>query len=166
MHSRLVAGVEMLPNRLVRKLIQRLPVAGLLLLMAALVRSDELTYEQVFAKEVTEFANHNRLSIARLNRDVHADCYIPVTVAAIILADGSLKDVVIVDSSSVPVVDRYFHFVIQQAAPYPPLADYFDPVPDEIAITHEFRLDVRLWSDGISSTRPCEKLKPRTSPPG
>lgn len=156
----------MVLNWLVRKIFPTLPVAGLLLTVAAFVCPDELAYEQVFANEVTDFANHNRLSIARLNRDVHADCYIPVTVAAIVLADGTLKDVVIVDSSSVPVVDRYFHFVIEQAAPYPPLADYFDPVPDEVAITHEFRLDVRLWSDGISSTRPCEKLKPLSPPPG
>jgi len=117
-------------------------------------------------EEITEFANHNRLSLTRLNRDVHADCYIPVTVAAVIHADGTLKDMAIVESSSVPVVDRYFRFVIEQAAPYPPLADYYDPVPDEVTITHEFRLDVRLWSDGISSTRPCEKLKPRDAPPG
>lgn len=116
--------------------------------------------------EVIEFANHNRLSIARLNRDVHADCYIPVTMAAVILRDGSLKDVAIVKSSSVPVVDRYFQFVIEQAAPYPPLAEYYEPAPDEVTITHEFRLDIRLWSDGISSTRPCEELKPRDPSPG
>ena len=144
-----------------KKLKQRLRFTGMLLSIAALVYSGELTYEQSFVKEVTEFANHNRLSIARLHRDVHADCYIPVTMAAVILRDGSLKDIVIVKSSSVPVVDRYFRFVIEQAAPYPPLADYYDPVPDEVTITHEFRLDIRLWNDGISSTHPCEELKPR-----
>ena len=144
-----------------KKLSHRPRFAGWLLSIAALTYSGELAYEQAFANEVTEFANHNRLSIARLNRDVHADCYIPVTVAAVILRDGSLKDIAIVKSSTVPVVDRYFRFVIEQAAPYPPLAEYYDPAPDEVTITHEFRLDIRLWSDGTSSTRPCEELKPR-----
>ena len=144
-----------------KKLIPKSRFTGLLLLIVALAHSGDLAYKQAFVDEVTEFANHNRLSIARLHRDVHADCYIPVTMAAVILRDGSLKDVAIVKSSSVPVVDRYFRFVIEQAAPYPPLADYFDPVPDEVTITHQFRLDVRLWSDGISSTRPCEELKSR-----
>lgn len=143
------------------KLRYRSRFAGWLLSIAALTYSGEQAYEQAFSTEVMEFANHNRLSIARLHRDVHADCYIPVTMAAVILRDGSLKDVAIVKSSSVPVVDRYFRFVIEQAAPYPPLDDYFDPVPNEVTITHQFRLDVRLWSDGISSTRPCEELKPR-----
>jgi len=145
----------------VKKLRYRSLFAGWLLSIAALTYSGELAYEQAFVNEVIEFANHNRLSIARLNRDVHADCYIPVTMAAVILRDGSLKDVAIVKSSSVPVVDRYFRFVIEQAAPYPPLAEYYKPAPDEVTITHEFRLDIRLWSDGISSTRPCEELKPR-----
>jgi len=150
----------------VKKLRYRSRFAGWLLSIAALTYSGELAYEQAFVNEVIEFANHNRLSIARLNRDVHADCYIPVTMAAVILRDGSLKDVAIVKSSSVPVVDRYFQFVIEQAAPYPPLAEYYEPAPDEVTITHEFRLDIRLWSDGISSTRPCEELKPRDPSPG
>jgi TonB family protein len=123
--------------------------------------ADESTYEQRFVDEVTEFANHNRLNIARLNRDVHANCYIPVTVTAVISADGSLKDVSIAESSTVPVVDRYFLYVIQQAAPFEPLEGHFEPVPEDITITREFRLDARLWGQGIRSTRPCEKLEPR-----
>jgi hypothetical protein len=58
------------------------------------------------------------------------------------------------------VVDRYFLYVIQQAAPYEPLADHYAPVPEQITITREFRLDVQLWGQGIPSTRPCERLKP------
>ena len=55
--------------------------------------SDPLIYQQEFTEEVVEFANLNRLNIARLHRDVHANCYIPVTIATIILSDGSVKDV-------------------------------------------------------------------------
>jgi hypothetical protein len=51
--------------------------------------------------------------------------------------------------------------VIQQAAPYQPLVIHYDPAPEEITITEEFRLDVQLLSDGIRSTRQCEELKPR-----
>ena len=120
--------------------------------------SDEQSYRQAFVSEVVEFANLNRLNISRLHRDVHADCYIPVTVAAVIMIDGTVKDISIAASSSVPVVDRYFRFVIEQAAPFPPLETHFDPVPDEVTITHEFRLDVTLWSDGRRSERPCERL--------
>jgi hypothetical protein len=59
-----------------------------------------MTYQQEFTAEVIEFADLNRLNIARLNRDVHANCYIPVTIATIILSDGSVKDVSIVKSST------------------------------------------------------------------
>ena len=40
------------------------------------------------------------------------------------------------------------------------LRDHFDPVPDEMTITHEFHLDVRLWSDGQRSAEPCKRLEP------
>jgi hypothetical protein len=137
----------------------------LLLVTFVSAYADELTYEQLFAREVIEFANHNRLSIARLHRDIHANCYIPVTVATVIRGDGSVKDVFIVESSTVPVVDKYFLYVIQQAAPYEPLADHYDPAPEEITVTQEFRLDAKLWGQGTPSTRPCQKLEPRESQP-
>jgi len=127
--------------------------------------ADRLTYEQAFMEEVVEFANHNRLNIARLNRDVHANCYIPLTVATVILRDGTIDDVSIVKSSTVPVVDKYFLFVIEQAAPYQPLANHYDPVPEKITITREFRLDAQLWGQGVPSTRACEELKPREPGP-
>jgi hypothetical protein len=147
------------------KEVRRLIFAGLALALTGPASSDPLTYEQEFTKEVVEFANLNRLHIGRLHRDVHADCYIPVIIATIILSDGSVKDVSIVKSSSVPVVDRYFSYVIEQAAPFQPLANHYDPVPEEITVTQEFRLDAKLWSDGIGSTRPCDKLKPSRSQP-
>ena len=145
--------------------IRRFFFAGFVLALAGSAYSDLLTYQQEFAREVAEFANLNRLNIARLHRDVHADCYIPVTLATVIIRDGSVKDISIVKSSSVPVVDRYFRHIIEQAAPYQPLANHYDPVPEEITVTREFRLDVRLWSNGISSTRPCDELKPRGAQP-
>jgi TonB family protein len=122
---------------------------------------DPVTYQQEFMAKVVRFANLNRLKIASLHRDVHANCYIPVTVATVIRSNGSVKDAFVVKSSTVPVVDRYFLYVIQQAAPYQPLADEYDPVPAEITITQEFRLDVQLWGHGIRSTRACDKLGPR-----
>lgn len=131
--------------------------------MAGLAYADALTYQQDFRKEVMEFAYLNRLQAERLHRDVHADCYIPLTIATVVLADGSVKQVSIVKSSTVPIVDRYFRYVIEQAAPYQPLANHYDPVPDEITVTQEFKLDVRLWSDGVRSVRPCEELKTRGS---
>jgi hypothetical protein len=121
---------------------------------------DAETYEREFVREVVEFANHNRLNLARLHRDVHANCYIPVTVGTVIRSDGSVRDVFIAKSSTVPVVDRYFLWVVRQAAPFQPLAKHFEPVPEEITVTHEHRLDAQLWGNGIRSTRPCEELKP------
>lgn len=120
--------------------------------------ADESTYQHAFVSKVVQFANLNRLNISRLHRDVHANCYIPVTVATVILSDGSVSDIAIVTTSTVPVVDRYFLYVIEQAAPYPPLEAHFDPAPDEFTVTYEFRLDASLWSSGKGSTRPCEKL--------
>ena len=143
----------------------RFAAGAVLLAIAGFLYADKSTYEQQFASEVTEFANHNRLHIARLNRDVHANCYIPVTVTTVIRADGTLKDVFIAESSTVPVVDRYFLYVIQQAAPFEPLEGHFDPIPEDITITREFRLDAQLWGHGIPSTRPCQKLEPREPRP-
>jgi hypothetical protein len=140
-----------------------LVLAGLLVGGGAL--SEPSDYEQAFFEEVVEFANLNRMSIARLNRDVHADCYILVTATTTINRDGTVKDIAIVETSSVPVVDRYYRYVIEQAAPYQPLEKFYDPVPLEVTITQTFKLDVRLWSDGVRSTRECDKLEPRTSPP-
>ena len=136
---------------------------ALVLALPGSAYTDSLTYEQEFTEEVVEFADLNRLNIARLHRDVHANCYIPVTVATIILRDGSVKDVSIVKSSTVPVVDRYFLYVIEQAAPYQPLANHYDLVPEEITVTKEFKLDAQLWGHGIRSTQPCEELRPRDS---
>lgn len=143
--------------------IPRFVTSVLLLLLSGPAYSDALTYRQEFTAEVFEFANLNRLNIARLNRDVHANCFIPVTIATTILSDGSVKDVSIANSSTVPVVDRYFLYVIEQASPYQPLASHYDPAPEKITITQEFRLDVQLWGNGVRSTRPCEELKPRDS---
>ena len=121
--------------------------------------ADPLSYERAFASEVIQFANLNRLQLDHLHRDVHADCYIPVTIATTIRSDGSVKSISIVESSSVPIVDKYYRYVIEQAAPYPPLANHYDPVPDEITITREFRIDARVWNDGTQSTRACEPLR-------
>jgi hypothetical protein len=130
----------------------------LLVIVAAVAVADSTGYRQAFVDQVQRFANLNRLKLDRLNRDVHADCYIPVVIATTVRRDGSVLEIVIAESSSVPVVDRYFAFVIEQAAPFPALAKHYDPAPDEITLTQEFRLDVRLWSDGISSSGPCERL--------
>ena len=131
----------------------------LVLVLCGPASSDEPPHRQEFVSKVTRFANLNRLSITRLHRDAHADCYIAVTLATVIQRDGSVKEISVLNSSTVPVVDRYFRYVIEQAAPYPALDGYYDPVPAEVSITHEFRLDVRLQSDGLRSERPCQKLK-------
>ena len=135
------------------------------LALAGSAYSDSMTYQQDFTQDVVDFANLNRLKISRLHRDVHANCYIPVTIATVIRSDGSVKDVSIVKSSTVPVVDRYFLYVIEQASPYQPLANHYDPAPEETSITQEFRLDAQLWGHGISSTQPCKELRPRDSTP-
>ena len=165
MDTLVVGGGSLILNSEMSKGIQRFFFASLVLALTGSAYSDPLTYQQEFAKEVVEFANLNRLHIGRLHRDVHADCYIPVTIATIILRDGAVKDVSIVKSSSVPIVDRYFRYIIEQAAPFQPLANHYDSVPEEITVTEEFKLDVRLWSDGISSTRACDELKSRGSQP-
>ena len=164
MDTLVVGGSSLVLNSEMSKGIRRFFSASLVLALTGSAFSDPLTYQQEFMKEVVEFANLNRLR-SGIHRDVHADCYIPVMIATIILSDGSVKDVSIVKSSSVPTVDRYFRYIIEQAAPFRPLANHYDPVPEEITVTQEFRLDIRLWSELISSTRPCDELKPRGSQP-
>jgi len=146
------------------KQIRRLFSASLVLALTGSVFSDPLTYQETFEKEVAEFANLNRLR-SGIHRDERADCYIRLIIATIILSDGSVKDVSIVKSSSFPNVDRYFSHIIEEAAPFQPLVNHYDPVPEKIIVTQEFRLDIRLWSDGISSIRPCDELDPRGSQP-
>lgn len=153
-----------MPQSEMGKGIRGLFSAGLVLALTGPAFSDPLTYQREFTKEVVEFAKLNRLR-SGIHRDVHADCYIPVVIATDILSDGSVKDVSIVKTSSVPIVDRYFIYIIQQAGPYQALAKHYDPVPEEITVTQEFRLDIRLWSDGIRSTRPCPELQPPDSQP-
>ena len=104
-------------------------LAILLLALSVSVLGDRLTYEREFTREVIRFASLNRLQLEQLHRDVHVDCYIPLTIATTIRRDGSVRAISIVESSSVPIVDKYFRFVIEQAAPYQPLANHYDPVP-------------------------------------
>ena len=143
--------------------IRKFCTSVLVFALSGSAHSDSLTYQQEFMEEVVEFANLNRMNITRLHRDVHANCYIPVTIATIVLSNGSVKDISIVKSSTVPIVDRYFLYVIEQAAPFQPLANHYDPAPEEIAITQEFKLDVQLWGHGIRSTQACEELNPHDS---
>ncbi len=157
--------IPLVPNSQMINGIRGFLTTVLVLTLPALAYPDPLAYQQEFVEDVFKFGNLNRLNLARLHRDVHANCYIPVTIATIILSDGSVKDVSIVKSSTVPVVDRYFLYIIEQAAPYQPLANHYDPAPDEVTITHEFKLDAQLWGHGIRSTRQCEELKPRGSQP-
>ena len=159
-------NISLVPDSQMFNGIRSLCIAVLMLALPGSVYSDSLTYQQRFMEKVLEFANLNRLNIARLHRDIHANCYIPVTIATIIRSDGSVKEVNIVKTSTVPVVDRYFQFVIEQAAPYQPLADHYDPVPDQITVIQEFKLDAQLWGHGVRSTRQCEELKSRDSQPG
>lgn len=140
-------------------------ILGFMVMPGSVVVADDRTYREAFLARVNAFGSRNRIDIRMLNRDVHADCYIPLTLSTVIRSDGTVADVAIVESSTVPVVDRWYRWVIEQAAPYAALADHYDPVPDKVTITEEFRLDVRLWSENIRSTRPCDPLKPRVQQP-
>ena len=61
--------------------------AALLLVVAGFAAADSPGYRQAFVEQVQRFANLNRLKIDRLNRDVHADCYIPLVVATTLRSD-------------------------------------------------------------------------------
>lgn len=130
------------------------------ILLSATTSADEASYREAFLTKVHAFANLNRISIGALNRDVHADCYIPLTMSIVIRRDGTVADVSIVETSTVPVVDNWYRWVIRQAAPYAPLAEHYDPVPEQIVMIEEFRLDVRLWSANVRSTRACDPIQP------
>ena len=164
-NSQVAWGILLVPNSQMNIWIRRFFTAVLVLVLTGSAYPDPPTYQQEFTAEVIEFANLNRLDIGRLHRDVHANCYIPVTIATTILSDGSVKNASIVKSSTVPVVDRYFLYVIEQAAPYQPLVNHYDPAPEKITITQEFKVDVQLWGHGVRSIQPCEELKPRDSQP-
>jgi len=53
-------------------------------------------------------------------------------------------------------VDRYYTYVIEQAAPYQPLSSLFSDGRESITMDAEFVLDARLYNDSQRSKRPCD----------
>ena len=115
-------------------------------------------YQQAFAAEVHKFALKTRIDQGMLNRDKHADCYIRVVMNAVISEGGRLERVSVEKSSGVPIVDKYFTYVIQQAAPYQPLSSQFSGGRQQVLISQEFMLDARLYNDKRRSKSPCDEL--------
>ncbi|MEH6611256.1 MAG: energy transducer TonB [Halioglobus sp.] len=136
----------------------RLLVATLLLAAIAPVLAAPNDYKEAVLQEVYTFASHNRMNRDALHRDVHADCIVAVTLNIAINADGSLQQVNIVETSTVPVFDRYSKYVVEQAAPFPPLSEYHSSTPDTINFDHVLRLDARVWNDMQHSTQRCKPL--------
>ena len=133
-------------------------VATILLAAIAPVLAGSNDYKEAVLQEVYTFANHNRMNLGALHRDVHADCIVAVTLNIAINADGSLQRVNIVETSTVPVFDRYSKYVVEQAAPFPPLSEYHSSALDTINFDHVFRLDARVWNDSQHSTQRCKSL--------
>jgi len=99
-------------------------------------------YRAQFSNKVHKFAMRNRFHIGNINRDKFSNCYLAVKVDTTISANGKVKKVVVKKSSTVPMVDKYFKFVIEQAAPFKPLKGYFGSGVKQLVVSEDFKLDL------------------------
>lgn len=100
------------------------------------------SYRTEFSDKVHKFAMRNRFHVGNINRDKFSHCYLTVKIDTTILASGKVKNVVVKKSSTVPMVDKYFKYVIEQSAPFKPLKSYFGSGIKQIVVTENFKLDL------------------------
>ena len=120
-------------------------------------------YQWAFANEVHTFAMKNRIDQGFLHPDKHANCYLRVVMNAAISGDGGLESVSVEKSSGVPIVDKYYTYAIELAAPYQPLSSQFSDGRQRVSIVYEFTLDARLYDDSQRSKHPCDELGQKVS---
>lgn len=99
-------------------------------------------YREAFYNKVHQFGTLNRFNINNVNRDKYSNCYLSISVDTTVLADGSIKDIVIRKSSDIAIVDKYFTYIITQSAPFKPFQGYFGSELKELVLTEQFELDL------------------------
>lgn len=114
-----------------------------------------LQYKNDFNNRVYEFANKNRFNIANVNRDKYVNCIMQVGIETTINSDGKVMNAVIKEPSPIPMINKYFVYVINQASPFEPLAKYFGSSKQEISFLERFRLKLNLYENS-NVTEPCK----------
>jgi hypothetical protein len=125
------------------------------------VAAGEREYHDLFYSKAHNFAERNRFHIANLPLDVRNRCYLAVKIRTTVLASGNPTQTEVIESSGFPQLDKYFQYVINQAAPYPSLDRYITPDTDVIALESLFVLDLRYFDEARRSSGPCSEFKMR-----
>lgn len=112
-------------------------------------------YQTEVYNKVHTFGNRNRFNINNVNRDKYSNCYLTLTIATTVLADGNIKETAVKKSSNVAIVDKYFQYIITQSAPFKPLVDYFGPDLQELELIQDFTLDLNT-NHNTQSQKSCD----------
>ena len=119
-------------------------------------------YKRHFSEKVTNFSRVNRLNSRNINRDRFIDCYMLLRFKVVIAADGTIKNLTLLNPSPLEVLNKYHNYIITQSAPFDPLRRYFTNDREDISFVHEFRMDMGLYQYSIV-TKPCVKGEEDTS---
>ena len=124
--------------------------------LAQAVDEDTLQrYQTEVYNKVHTFGNRNRFNINNVNRDKYSNCYLTLTIATTVSADGSIKETAVKKSSNVAIVDKYFQYIISQSAPFKPLTEYFGPDLQELELVQDFTLDLNI-NHNSRSQKSCD----------
>ena len=104
-----------------------------------------LLYKRHFAEKAYKFGNRNRFNIGNINRDKYSNCYMQVGIQVTVAADGAIKNLSVKYPSPVPMIDKYFSYIVNQAAPFDKLKKYFSDELNELTFVENFRLKVNLY---------------------
>ena len=117
-------------------------------------RNQTTAYQKHFFDKVYQFSNHNRFNTGNINRDKYTNCYMQVGIEVSIAADGHIKHLSVKEPSPIPIINRYFHYIVNQAAPFDPLKKYYGDELNQLTIFKQFRLNIPLHENS-SVSEPC-----------
>lgn len=132
-----------------------------ILLSDSATASGEREYHEAFYGKVIKFAERNRFHLDNIPLEIRNRCYLAVIIRTSVVADGTPMQTEVIESSGVPRLDKYFQYVINQAAPFPKLDQYMSPGIEAITLESLFLLDVRYYDEARRSTGPCSEFQTR-----
>ena len=114
-----------------------------------------LTYKRHFSDKAYKFGNKNRFNIANINRDKYSNCFMQVGIQVTVAKNGELKSLSVKEPSPVPMIDKYFSYIVKQAAPFDKLNKYFGSELNELTFVEQFRLKLSSYENS-KVTKQCK----------
>jgi hypothetical protein len=112
-------------------------------------------YKEVFDAKVHQFGNINRFNSMNINRDRYANCIMQVRIKTILDQTGRVISTEVTDPAPVPIVNKYFTYIIENVRPHEPLSNYIDSPPRELVIEKYYKLRISLY-EYQKVTEPCK----------